>query len=54
MQDYTAREVSILLKVAEGTVWRWLRQGKLKGCRLGGTGTYRVSQQALDEFKAGR
>ena len=51
MQDYTPKEVAELLKVTKETVWRWIRVGKLKATRLGGTGSYRISTEALNDFK---
>lgn len=32
---YTARELSRLLKVSQGTIWRWGREGELKTVRVG-------------------
>lgn len=51
MQFFTPKEVSQLLKVTKGTVWRWIRTGKLKAVSLGGTNSYRISEEALNEFK---
>ena len=42
------------LKVAEietQTVWRWIRQGKLKASQLGECGSYRISKDDLEAFK---
>lgn len=32
---YTARELSRLLKVSQGTIWRWGREGELKTVKVG-------------------
>jgi excisionase family DNA binding protein len=47
----TVPEVAEQLRVAEETVRRWLRIGKLKGKRLGGTKAgYRIPQSEVDRL----
>ena len=36
-----------------GTVYRHINEGKLKATRLGGTGNYRITKEALEEFVMG-
>ena len=47
----TVREVAEQLRSSPETVRRWLRQGKLRGFRPGGTKLgYRVSESELQRF----
>ena len=47
----TVREVAERLRSSPETVRRWLRQGKLRGFRPGGTKLgYRVSEEELQDF----
>jgi excisionase family DNA binding protein len=49
----TVREVADRLRSSPETVRRWLRQGKLRGFRPGGTRLgYRVSEGELQRFLA--
>jgi excisionase family DNA binding protein len=49
----TVREVADRLRSSPETVRRWLRQGKLRGFRPGGTRLgYRVSESELQRFLA--
>ena len=48
---YAPKEVAQLLGVKRGTVWKWIREGKLKAFHAGGL--YRISQEDLDAFKRG-
>lgn len=49
----TVREVAERIRSSPETVRRWLRQGKLRGFRPGGTKLgYRVSEQELERFLA--
>lgn len=51
----TVREVAERLRTSEESVRRWLRQGKLRGFRLGGTRVgYRISERDLADFLASR
>jgi excisionase family DNA binding protein len=47
----TVREVAERLRSAPETVRRWLRQGKLRGFRPGGTKLgYRIPESELERF----
>jgi excisionase family DNA binding protein len=46
---FTPEEVASLLRVKVVTVHSWLRQGKLKGFRVGGR-LWRISREQLQEF----
>jgi excisionase family DNA binding protein len=49
----TVREVAERIRSSPETVRRWLRQGKLRGFRPGGTKLgYRVSESELQRFLA--
>ena len=49
----TVREVADRLRSSPETVRRWLRQGKLRGFRPGGTRLgYRVAESELQRFLA--
>jgi excisionase family DNA binding protein len=49
----TVREVAERIRSSPETVRRWLRQGKLRGFRPGGTKLgYRVPEAELDRFLA--
>jgi excisionase family DNA binding protein len=50
MKFYTTVEVAEILKVAESTVSSWVKSGKLKAVKLGGTKTVRISEQALNDL----
>lgn len=45
---YTPEQVSKLLQLKAVTVHRWLRDGRLKGFRLGRL--WRISRSQLEEF----
>ena len=47
---YTPEQVARLLQVKAITVHRWLREGKLKGFRIGRL--WRISHSQLEEFLA--
>ena len=49
----TATEVAIFLKVSINAVRRWSRNGKLKGYRLGGSGTWRYLRTDVLDFLYG-
>lgn len=51
MEYLTANEVAEICKVNIGSVWRWIRQGKLKARKLGNR--YRVERGELYEFMKG-
>ena len=46
----TVKELSTVLRVEARAVYNYIADGKLKAARLGGTGPYRVSTEALAEF----
>ena len=47
----TVREVSERLNVPEATIRRWLRDGRLRGARLGGTRLgYRIAESDVERF----
>ncbi len=50
MQYLTVDEVATRLKVSSWTVKRWLRDGELKGVRLGKNGPWRTSEEDLARF----
>lgn len=50
MKFYTPAEVADILKVAECTINTWVKSGKLKAVKLGGTKTIRISEQALNDL----
>lgn len=46
---YTCEEVAEMYKVAVKTVWKWIRDGKLKAIRI--DRYYRVRQEDIDAFE---
>jgi len=52
MQTITVEEVARRLQVHEETVRRWLRDGKLKGVRLGRRAGWRVEESEYRRFLA--
>ncbi len=48
MKLYTTKEIADILQVSVFTVFRWIREGKLKHVMVGAN--YRVTQEQLDEF----
>ena len=48
---YTLREVEEIMGVSQRTLYRWIETGKLKAFKAGGT--WRVSEEALQEFMTG-
>lgn len=52
MEYFTPEEIAQMLKVDVSTIWRWLREGKLLGLKIGKA--YRVSQEQLDRFLKAR
>lgn len=50
---YTVEQAAEYLIVPVRTIQNWLREGRLKGYKIGGL--WRISEEALEEFlKAGR
>jgi excisionase family DNA binding protein len=53
-QALTVSEVAERLRASEDTVRRWLREGKLRGVRPGGTKTgWRVTVSEIGRFLSG-
>lgn len=50
---YTPKEVAELLKVAETTTWKWIRDGHLKAIQISGH-VYRIPASALRDFITSR
>ena len=48
MVFYTPEEVAKMLKVEENTLRIWLREGKIKGCKIGSF--WRIKEEDLKEF----
>lgn len=48
MKIYTPEEAAKELKLSVQTVWKYIREGKLKAARFGKT--YRISEEQLQEF----
>jgi len=47
---FTARGVAGLLGLHPETVRRWIREGNLKGAKIGREGKYRISKSDLEDF----
>jgi excisionase family DNA binding protein len=47
---FTVGEIAAHLRVNEFTVRRWLREGRLRGFRLGGPSGWRIRASDLDSF----
>ncbi|MEW6572953.1 MAG: helix-turn-helix domain-containing protein [Bacillota bacterium] len=45
---FTPEEVAEKLKISRSTVYLWLRQGRLKGVKVGDL--WRISEEAIQEF----
>lgn len=50
----TVQQVASRLKLNPETVRRWLREGRLRGIRFGGSGGYRIPQSEVERFLAQR
>lgn len=48
---YTVQEVADLMRVHPETILRHIRQKKLKAIRYGARAGYRITKQALEEYK---
>ncbi len=46
---YTCEEIAEMFKVKVGTVWLWIRRGKLNATKLD-YNCYRVSDEAVKQF----
>ena len=51
---YTLDEVAKYFSVTKYTVRQWLRDGTLRGIKIGAGKYWRVSESALKEFATGR
>ena len=48
---FTVAEVAARLRTSQETIRRWLRSGRLRGIRLGGTRAgYRIAESDLQRF----
>lgn len=49
MQEmYTPEELANLLKISRRTVYLWLREGRIKGIKVGDL--WRIPKESLEEF----
>ncbi len=48
---YTPKEVAALLKVAEVTIWKWIRTGKIDYIVLPDGRSYRIPETAIQKMK---
>ena len=46
---YTIKDTAELLSVSRNTIWRWIKQNKLKPTKLA-NGKTRISKQELERF----
>lgn len=46
---YTVKEVAKILSVSQNTIWRWVREGKLKSIKLS-NGATRFTEKDIQEF----
>lgn len=51
MEYYTPEEAAAKLKIARRTMYQWLRQGKIKGQKLGNM--WRISEAELKRLLEG-
>lgn len=51
MEYFTPEEAAKKLKIARRTVYHWLREGKIKGKKLGNM--WRISEAEIDRILAG-
>lgn len=45
------KEVSVLFRVSERTIWNWIKAGKLKSVKI--EGTVRIPEEEIDRLKKG-
>ena len=50
MEYFTVGKAAEKMSVAEFTVRRWLREGMLKGTKIGAGQLWRISDEAINEF----
>lgn len=53
LEYLTPKEVAERCKVNVASVWRWIRQGKLKADKLGNGKLYRIKQDDFNKFAKG-
>jgi excisionase family DNA binding protein len=46
---YTVKEIAKILSVSRNTIWRWVREGKLKSIKLS-NGATRFTEKDIQEF----
>jgi len=46
---YTPTEIADMLKISRASVWRYIREKKLKAIKLGHS-TYRISEENFNSF----
>ena len=46
----TPEDAAARLQVSPSTVRKWLRNGAIKGTKLGGGKLWRISESSIDEF----
>lgn len=51
---YTLKEIEDNLKVSNRTLKRYIKAGKLKAVRIGGSGKYVVSESNYNDFISGK
>ena len=49
--DYTAPQVAEAFKCSTNTVVNWIKSGRLKAYRLGGTGHWRIPWAEVDRLR---
>lgn len=52
MKIYTVEEVATILKIAKSTIYELLKEGEIRGVKIGRV--YRISEKALCEFLEGK
>lgn len=53
LEVYTAGEVAKILRCNRETVYRWIKEGRLKSCDRHGTRPFRFTREHIDEFLSG-
>jgi len=49
---YTVKEIAKILSVSQNTIWRWVREKKLKSIKLS-NGATRFTEKDIQEFMGG-
>lgn len=50
--DHTVPEIAVIFQCSPGTVTNWIKKGRLKAYRLGGTGHYRIPWAEVERLRA--